>query len=421
MLDDGVGFERTEAGAVFSGHGGSIAVLSCGVHVLGLATVAVLAYAPQGAGGEATLKPVVADLERLLRADGHKVLPTETIVQDAVRERRRGWIAASKLIFFDAIRAELEAGQHELERVELARAEARFTRAEELCRDEVAQPGVASLWAEAAIGRGLALFEQGRREEAERAFRRALALEPASTLTEAHVRPDVVRAFARARTAKGAQILLTVEVGGAELRVDGVRGESPVRVTVGEHLIEARSGSQRAAVLVDLKAAARLELTLAADAKEVTLTGLNERPTVEAVDLLAADLGLDEVLVVAVGEQHGPVLRGAVWRPHCATEPLLARSAASLLSMVTKATCKTPSAALMDGSWVRPEALRVAEPRPEVVVPRVVPPKRKLWWHRPWLWLGVAGVAVIGVGLTAGLVTQKPTYQATIEASAFSR
>jgi hypothetical protein len=41
-------------------------------------------------------------------------------------------------------------------------------------------------------------------------------------------------------------------------------------------------------------------------------------------------------------------------------------------------------------------------------------------WERPWLWVGLVAAASIAVGVTAATLSSEPSYNATIDARAFT-
>lgn len=155
-------------------------------------TVAVLVAAPPSGGAIARRGEATAALEAAARARGADV------VADAAALFARGWVAEKNLAYFGAAARLVDDGHKQLARVELEAAEQTFARAEGILGEHEGEPLVAAAWAEAAKWHGVALFELKRRDEAVRAFARAQALEPATELTEAVVRPEVARAFAAA-------------------------------------------------------------------------------------------------------------------------------------------------------------------------------------------------------------------------------
>jgi len=158
-----------------------------------LVTVAVLVTAPPSGGAGARLGEAKASLVAAERARGVDV------VEDAAELVAAGWTAEKNLAFFGRAAELVSDGRRALARVELEKAETLLAQAESAYAPELARPGVAEEWADAAKWHGVALFELKRRDEAVAAWGRAKALHPDALLTEAMVRPEVARAFAAAR------------------------------------------------------------------------------------------------------------------------------------------------------------------------------------------------------------------------------
>lgn len=158
-----------------------------------LVTVAVLVAAPPSGGAGARLGEAKAALVAAEAARGADV------VDDPAALAAAGWTAERDLAFFARGARLVDDGRRALARVELDKAAERLDAAERVYAPELARPGVAEEWAEAAKWHGVALFELKRRDEAAQAWGRAKALFAGAMLTEAMVRPEVAQAFAAAR------------------------------------------------------------------------------------------------------------------------------------------------------------------------------------------------------------------------------
>jgi hypothetical protein len=361
----------------------SIAVISCGVRAI---LLALLVYAPPSGRAAGDLVAAAAALRAALRAGGAEVM--EGAIDRARAEQARGTVPAAELAFFARGAALVDEGRRALERVELERAEARLADAERVYAVEVARPGVAALYSEASLLRGVALFELGRATEARQAFRRAAALEPTAQLTEASVRPDVARAFAQAIATRG----------------DGDLRNTP-------------PASPPSPLRSD-------------DPRRAALASLREAPSAAGGRALGELLGLDGVVVVALGVDAGALaLVGQRLGPDgCAGELARVRVGAGGLTAAAGALVErlreTP--APCDRAIEVLRAPEVARPRPAPLpvrfssaAPPPAPKRAPRLWERPWLWLGVVAVTTAAVGLAAGLGSTATQYRAHADADAF--
>lgn len=402
-----------------------------------LLTVAVLVYAPDSGGARARRGEAEQAIAAALRADGADVVVDAAAAATAARAR--GWVDRGELGFFARAAAHVVAGRQALTRVELARAESELDAAERLYAPELGRPGVAAEAAEAALWRGVALFELGRRAEAERAWRRAALLEPTTELTEAMVRPDAARAFAAAlRPTKSWSSLTVTGAATMELTVDGraietgEKGEASefgeageagaiVNMTVGEHLL--RAG--RWARLVDVPAGgATLAVELPTDAAGAAIAGLTAQPSVAGVDAARAALGVDAVVVAAVSLDGGELTYAAQrLQAGCASAVVVEAHAEALARRLETSACGEPRLGVLEAPAIaqprheRPIALaRASTPPPRDARPMLRTPL----WRRPWLW--VAGVSALAVGVVVGVTLwpRPPTYSATIGFNQFA-
>jgi hypothetical protein len=384
------------------------------VFVVSAVTVAVVCYAAPPAGGR--LAAASASIKESLRAGGVEVV--DGAIDAAEHERQLGWVPAADLAFFGVARGQLDAGRHALERVQLAEAEAAFARAEAALQLEVSRPGVASMWGEAALGRGVALFELGRAVDAERAFRRARVLEPLLDLTEASVRPDVAKAFRRAIGARPTNAKLHVETSeGVDIWLDGALAKADVEAAPGEHLVEVRQGVVRAATLVELRDKLSVSLPLPPDPSEAALAGLRKAPSAAGAKVLTGALAA-QFLAVVVGED-GRMAAVRFDAQGCATPRAVSTSGdgAALWNKLEKrgTSCDKPFDA--DGLF----SAAVPPPIAVIVPQKPKPPKPKRVWEKPWLWVGLGAAALLGIGLGAGLAPSKTTYTLTVDGAGFAK
>jgi hypothetical protein len=326
---------------------------------------AVLVYAPQVGGAQPELPRVSAALKEALKARGAEVV--DGAIDRASEDARAGWIPASQLKFFGAVRHALDEGKQAMVRVELEQAEAAFERAERILLTHLETAGATTLEAAVALQRGVALFELARLEEARRAFQRAKGFEPGLELTEATVRPDVARAFREAKPEK-------IEV-------------PPAPTT------EALS----------------------------TLEILRTRPDPAALAALEGTLGLDGVLVAAVGHDHGDLATVAT-RAYGGCTSALAESRAAIPEAASRLVDKLHKAPCADKPTDPLAAPTIAHPRPPPAPVEFRPqPKKVPIWQRPWLWAGLVAGSSLIIGLSAGLAPHGTNYSATLDASRFTR
>jgi hypothetical protein len=232
--------------------------------------------------------------------------------------------------------------------------------------------------ARVVLERAIALFEMGRRAEADQAFARASALDPSVTLTEATVRPDVARAFQAAR-------------------VLPAPAPSPPRTP---------------------------------DPEVAALEALGVAPSVEGARALLELLGIGGALTVAitvdggaltlVGRQHGPGCATAI-QVEVVDGAGLVTAARSLVDRLAREPC----AEVVDGGEAPAPLLgarEIAAPRPasRPSGAAAVGVRRLRLWERPWLWAGLVAAAAVAVVATAATVSSDPTYSARIDGRAFS-
>jgi hypothetical protein len=252
----------------------------------------------------------------------------------------------------------------------LERAEVELGRAVAIYERHLGWPGVTRLLGQAMRDRGVALYELGKKEEAQVAFGRARSLDPESALTEANVRPEVARAFAQSQPS----------------------GPPPAAEPPTD------------ALLFDLKA-------------------LRVRPEEAGVQALEHSLGLDGVLLVGVSVDAGALtLVGQSYHEGCATQPVTVRvdqagpaaAARTLVTGLREAACAKEA---------RVKALLTAQ---VIVSPKEPPPpprpkkSRPKFWERPWLWAGLVAAASVVVGVTAATVSTDANVTAKLDAKAFA-
>jgi hypothetical protein len=379
--------------------------------------VAVLVYTPPSGGAGERRRAIEAALGQALGP----ALDMDAL-QKARAERSSGWMPVGVFEFFQAARARVEEGRRHLERVELDEAEAAFLAAERIYERELAWPGVAALWSEVALWRGVGAFERRQPELAERLFRRALALDSTARLTEASVRPDVVRAF---REANRPRPLVKWEVRSgatAQVRVDDkpLGGEVPA----GEHLVVASAkGRLPMGILVDVENSLILELTPPSDRLLAALEALGERPDSAGLEALFFARPLDGILLAAAGYDRGQLtlVGERVDRKGCSTPTVevdgknLDGAAAKLVNHLQKAAVRCPGS---------PEAVlaapAIAHPRAALAHTAKPLDQKKPFWRKPWLWIGLAAVTTATVALGAALAPTTTHYQATVDGSQFS-
>jgi hypothetical protein len=383
---------------------------------LALALVAVLVYAPASGGAGDRRSEIQAAIETAAgEVDVHAL-------RAALADQAGGWVRADQLAFFEQAKQKAEEGRRLLERVELEAAERAFLDAEKIYEAHLGWPGVASAWSQVALWRGVGAFERGQAPLAKKLFQRAVALDPSSKLTEASARPDVVRAFADANKPR-ASVKFSVDSHG-EVSVDGkpAAGE----VSLGEHVVLVRAPERLPqAVLVEVQGPMSLALEPVDDPVRLALDSLKRAPTAEGLEALAKLRGLDGIYLAAASIDAGePTLVGErVDSKGCATSAIALRGrsldklAGTFLERLRdgEARCPASPAAIL-------EAPAIAHPRPAppVVVekPKIVP-KKKRFWERPWLWVGLLAITTAGVAVGAALAPANNSYKANIDQSGF--
>lgn len=293
---------------------------------------------------------------------------------------------------------------------------------------------MAALESGVVLRRAVALYELGQLDDAQRLFRRAVALEPTSALTEAMVRPEVARAFREAvRPRGGNRAPLVVRAPGAALSLDGsARGKDVLtsEVEPGEHLVRAvRSGGIARAAWVEVTASgARVEFPVEENSARVALDELAERPTERGLRVLVDTLGLDGVLAIAVGIDAGkPALVGSylpasgcvrALRSSTAAGELDAAAASLVASLLTEATCH--EGARIDEALFSAEAIaHPRAPRPLWVPAETGRSRAVRFLSRPWPWVGLLAAAGVVIGVTWAALSQEPRVEVSFDGSRF--
>jgi hypothetical protein len=390
-----------------------------------LVTVAVLMY---GANGKAPVPDPQPAIAAAVRANGDIAVRPNDDWAGALD--KRVWVDRAALEFFRRGALLVSEGRRALGRVELAEAEEKLAAAEAVYTGELWRPGAASEAALAAVWHGVALFELSRRVAAESAFRRALALEPATNLTDAQVRPDIVRAFAQARVAlprapvqlhfnrECSSIAIIID-GGAPYESDDACPDE-LEMAVGPHFLQARAVVESLVVepvaqLIDVKPGDKqLAINLTVDTIETRLRTLREVPTAEGVRALFDTIAIDDALLVAVGKDGGTqVLAAQRVRPGCATATVVSPHADELWQRARAAECR-PGQKI--DVLAAPLIVHSRSPSLVQVRPRPVTPV----WRRPWLWVGLVGALGVGVVIAASVVPRAASYTGTLDFHAFA-
>ncbi|MCS6914408.1 MAG: hypothetical protein RMK29_06225 [Myxococcales bacterium] len=325
------------------------------------------------------------------------------------------------LMKLGGVRELLRSGQQHLAEVELEQAEAALREAERRCSELLLLPEAPGLLAEVLRWRGVALFELHRRSDALALFRRALALQPTSVLTEADVRPEVASTFRRAAAEQGPPVTLRVVVRMSEptraspeatvsISIDGVevptlQGRAEYAVPAGEHVVVARAPGYLPMVqqLEVSPEGGELTVDLRPDPVEAALQGMRRRPSAQGLAALCDVLSLSEVVLAAVGQDAGQQVIGAQ-RHRCATGTtgpavlLRADRGAALRPLIDQLLAALWHPAVPPPHGGAPDLLD----RPALATPRPEPPPRVPLYARPWIWIGAAVVvsaALLGVAL----------------------
>lgn len=327
------------------------------------------------------------------------------LVEDAVAEARtavaEGAVPIETLAAFRRVRAQMDAGWRNYQRVAVDQARDALVAARTAAEPLVALPGGAELYADTALRLGMVLSQLGRRDEAQVVIALALALDPDRPITTAEFSPDLVAVVDAARAAPVA--LHTVRIAttppGARIRIDGKDvGTSPldVQITRGQHLVVARAPEHRPAVQGITADASRVEVQLEPDEAAArlgrSLRGLDDIPAQQLVDATLVFADLDEVVVVAdTIRRGGPALLAqrcsgaaqarcsAVVEIGYADRAGLASAARSAWESILVGDLRYPPTVLGD------EGGRVDD--------------RCRWCRSPLVWTGVGVVVVTGVVL----------------------
>jgi hypothetical protein len=334
--------------------------------VIGLALVAVLVYAPPS--GKAAGDRAQAEAALASAVGGSPLVGVDAVVAAAQKARTEGWVPEARLAFFGEAKRLADEGARALERVDLARGAELYGQAEAIFERELGWPGAAARLADAALQRGVALFELKRSDEAKKEWRRAVGLDSGAQLTEARVRPDVVKAFHEA-------------VAGGVARVE---------------LPAAPAEDDLTATLPAARAAAQL-----GDWLGVT-------------DTYAAAIALDRGLPTFVVRRISAAgCTSATVTVSAATFDAAARTAVERLRG-SEEKCPAAEEPLAD-------AEPIAHPRPVEASLSTGAKRRPLRvYESPWLWSGVVAGAALVVGLAVGLTPRSTSVEAHVDGSAFS-
>jgi hypothetical protein len=344
------------------------------------------------------------------------------IALDAPAEARAaiaaGAVPIETLAGFRRVRAQIEAGWRNYQRVAVDQARDALVAARTAAEPLVALPGGTEMYADAALRLGLVLAQLGRRDEAQAVIALALALDPERPVTTAEFSPDLVSVVDVARATPIA--LHTVHVvtspPGARIRIDGRDiGASPldVQLTRGQHLIVARAPEYRPTVQGIRPDADRVEVQLEPDEEAARLggrlLGLDEADAQLLVDATLRYADLDEVVLVAdTVRRGGPTLLAQ----RCAG-PAPAKCSAVVEIGYSD---RTGLASAAKQAW---QSIIVGDLRyPPTVLGdqggRIVDDKCT-WCRSPLLWTGVGVVIVTGVVLAVyALSSSKPTPVVTV-------
>ncbi len=329
------------------------------------------------------------------------------IVEDAVAAARAaiaaGAVPIETLAGFGRVRAQIEAGWRNYQRVAIDQARDALVAARTAAEPLVALPGGAELYADAALRLGMVLAQLGRREEALAVIALALALDPDRPVTTAEFSPDLVGVVDAARAMPVAlhTVHVTTTPPGARIRIDGRDvGASPldVQVTRGQHLVVARAPEHRPAVQGITPDADRVEVQLEPDEEAARLQGptlgLDDIPAQQLVDATLRFADLDEVVLVADTVRRGgpallaqrcsgaaPARCSAVVEIGYTDRAGLASAAASAWQSVRAGDLRYPPTVLGDEGGRTDDG-------------------RCTWCRSPLLWTGVGVVVVTGVVLT---------------------
>ena len=401
------------------------------MHALILTAVLVYAGGPTQAKDPAARRAAERSLVEALQASGAEPLAGEELIERAQAAHRAGWVKEGELAFFAETERLGAEAQRALDRVELDEARATYAQVEQLLAGELRWPGAAARMSEAALERGVALFELKRTDEAQAAWQRAVALDPSAQLTEARVRPDVVRAFRAATAAKRtASVRVEVVPDGAEVQLgQGPLQPAPVEreLPAGEVLVRAAAPGRLPAAALASTSASPIRLELAPDELAASLERLRERPDAAGLRALGESLGVEDVMVAAVGVDAGqPVIVARRWRPGGCASELVSLHASSIELAAKQAVDRLR--ALPERDCARPEATAVLQAQP-IAHPRAPAPlgpsvaehhRRLRWYQQPWLYAGLLAVTAGTVGLAVGLQPSRTDVHATLNGTAFS-
>lgn len=339
------------------------------------------------------------------------------IVEDAVAEARAaiaaGAVPIETLAGFKRVRAQIDAGWRNYQRVAIDLARDTLVAARTAAEPLVALPGGVELYADAALRLGMVLSQLGRREEAQVVLGLALALDPDRPVTTAEFPPELVAAVDATRSLPiGMHTVHVVTTPpGARIRIDGRDvGVSPldVQITRGQHLIVARAPEHRPAVQGITPDADRVEVQLEPDIEATRLQGpllgLDDVFAQQLVDATLRFADLDEVVLVADTIRRGgpallaqrcsggaPARCSAVVEIGYADRSGLPSAAQSAWQAVVAGDLRYPPTVLGDEGGRADDG-------------------RCTWCRSPLLWTGVGVVVVTGVVLAVyALSSSQPT------------
>jgi hypothetical protein len=315
-----------------------------------------------------------------------------------------GAVAGETLADFASARSLMIEGWRAFQQVNIAGATDRLRAAQLAAEPLLGIPGGYALYADIAIRLGVVVAHRGDSAAAGASIRLATALDPDRELTLTEFSPDALDVIARARrdSPEAATVTLRVDDPGLRIELDGAllaAGIRSVAASEGQHVVVLRRGQRavgrRVVVVergatVDASVVEPVDSTLAALSRGLTWGG----------PLDAAGATLEETLRYA--ELGAIALVASVWRRGEATLLLQWCRYARALSCseiveVGHGDVRALGAALVEarrqaqaGSWLGVASL-VGDARLGASESR---PHGCRWCRSPWLWSGVAAVAI---------------------------
>jgi hypothetical protein len=402
-----------------------------------LSIACVIALGVRGAGadgiGIAATSATSHERTALAQAIRSAIGENRRIVDDAVAQARgaveAGAVGKDLLQRFRHVRDLVDEGWRAYLHVELEFAQARLAVARTEAEQVAPLMGGTEVYADASLRLGIVLGQLGHADESRAAIRLALALDPARPITLAEFSPDVVAVVdaVRAEVPGTGELSLAVDPPSATVSIDGKDFARGGTLSVGQHVVVARAPGYRPRVqTIAVTAApgghdAPVALQLEHDEEWERLAtgavpGVADAAAQELVDTMLRYGELDEVVLAVDTDRRGG---NALLVQRCGGSPVATCTAVVEIGYASGGLAEAARDAWRD---VRSADLRypptvLADPR---VASHRPPPHRCEVCRSPYLWGGVAAVALIGtIAVIAVVTSSRPPPVVAVDPNAY--